>query len=147
VSTKQENAPTAPAAGKQPEWQVWAHMVAPRCRRVLLQRVPWDPCPPDDPGAPWRFDDVPRGLALGRTPDGHRIIASDALIDIIVRDPDGRERVVQPADPDLPLLLGGRALYEYRERALDVGDGDVEELQHPHRDVSLKYWIWYPYPF
>jgi hypothetical protein len=138
---------TAIPSANRREWEVWAHMVAPRSRRVRLERVPWDPCPPEEAPRRWRFDVVPGVLDLGTTRDGLPIVASHALIEIIVRDPDGRERVVQPADKDLPLLLGGRTLREYEERALDVGDGELEVLHHPHKSALLKFWVWRPFPF
>jgi hypothetical protein len=142
----------------RPEWQVRLNMLSPRRTTLLLRTAPEDPFP--DGFVHWRaahfvmgeaVDHVPEGLDLGHDDEGRPIIAFEALGDVVVRDPDGRERPIEIGYRDghgtlriierlktTRVVLGAKTLDEF-ERRQRAGEGVVETWLGP---AGLRLWAW-----
>jgi hypothetical protein len=147
--------PAATPAAHRPEWEVWLNVLSPCRTTLLLSTSPWDPSPPDE----WTSDDelarwklfhrtvdqpiarVPRHLDLGRDEYGCPTIAYQAWCDVVVRDPDGRERVVFTAYKHIPAVIGWKTLREYWQRERK-GEGAVEDWENRETPDGLLVWSW-----
>jgi hypothetical protein len=145
MSQHPDNTPTPDTLDQQPEWEIWVDMFAPRRRKVLMTRRRWDPVPEDcitpeisRRSVRFTLDALPP-LDLGSDAYGTPIIAYEAVLDVIVVDPDGTERVVQRHSTDSPALIGAEALCEYEERQWEREDGVIERWRGPD---GLKRWAW-----
>jgi hypothetical protein len=140
----------APTADQQPEWEVTVELRTPIRRRLPAERYPHRPGDHD------LYTTVltslarrPEGLR-SRTPEGELILGCDAQVARIwVRDPEGRERKVDPASimGRRSLTLGWETLDTFRARE-HAGEGRIEPRAERSAltgaPTGTVLWVWRP---